>query len=82
MLVGATRYTSSKAPASNARIPSQSTSSPPKVIDLRDTSLTRGSAAVLSDILSVDFGLRKLVLDNCNLDDEVRILSLVHAADD
>lgn len=67
--------------ASDARISSQSTSSPPKVIDLRDTNLTRGSAAVLSDILSVDFGLRKLVLDNCNLDDEVRILSVIHAVD-
>jgi len=50
----------------------QSTSSLPKVIDLRDLQLTHGSAAVLSDLLSIDFGLRKLILDNCGLDDEVR----------
>jgi protein phosphatase 1 regulatory subunit 37 len=44
----------------------------PKAIDLTGFQLSTGAAEALSDVLSVDFGLKKLVLENCGLDDEVR----------
>jgi hypothetical protein len=44
----------------------------PKTMDLTGLHLSLGAAEALGDVLSVDFGLRKLVLEDCNLDDEVR----------
>jgi protein phosphatase 1 regulatory subunit 37 len=44
---------------------------PPKVLDLRNEPLTVGAALALSDVLSVDWNLKKLVLEGCGLDDEV-----------
>lgn len=35
--------------------------------------LTHGAVEALSDLLSVDFGLKKLVLEGCGLDDEVSV---------
>ena len=50
----------------------------PKTIDLSGTQLSRGALEVLSDILAIDFGLKKLVLDGCGLDD-ASIKPLLHA---
>ena len=55
-------------------------SSPPKIIDLKNQTLAKGAVEVLSDLLSVNFGLKRLVLENCGLDDEVsRILHSSYA---
>ncbi|WAR57754.1 hypothetical protein PtB15_8B807 [Puccinia triticina] len=43
---------------------------PPKLLDLTGIPLDRvGAAEVLGDLLSVDFGLKSLVLSNCSLED-------------
>ncbi|GAA93571.1 uncharacterized protein L969DRAFT_95783 [Mixia osmundae IAM 14324] len=52
--------------------------SPPRVIDLSNQLLTHGAVAALGDVLSVDFGLTKLVLDDCGLDDD-SLKPLLHA---
>lgn len=44
---------------------------PPKVLDLSNELLSKNVVEALSDLLSVDFGLKKLVLESCGLDDEV-----------
>jgi hypothetical protein len=49
---------------------------PPKVIDLSNELLSHGAIEALADVLSVDFGLKKLILESCGLDDEVRCLTL------
>ncbi|GAA5929164.1 uncharacterized protein JCM15063_004071 [Sporobolomyces koalae] len=51
---------------------------PPNTLDLSRELLSHGAVEALSDLLSVDFGLKKLVLDNCGLDDE-SVKPLVHA---
>lgn len=43
----------------------------PKSIDLARTALSLGQAEALGDLLSVDFGCKKLVLEDSNLDDDV-----------
>ncbi|GAA5879576.1 hypothetical protein JCM16303_003257 [Sporobolomyces ruberrimus] len=60
------------------RILRENPATPPKTLDLSRELLSHGAVEALSDLLSVDFGLKKLVLDNCGLDDE-RIKPLVHA---
>lgn len=50
----------------------------PKAIDLSNVPLTAGSVLVLSDLLSVKFGLKRLILENCGLDDET-IKPILHA---
>lgn len=58
---------------------------PPKVFDLSNELLSHGAIEALSDLLSVDFGLKKLVLESCGLDDEVRraiSLPSPHLSDD
>jgi hypothetical protein len=48
----------------------QSAPLPPKVLDLTGLPLNRvGAAEVLGDLLSVDFGLKSLVLSGCSLED-------------
>lgn len=46
---------------------------PPKSFDLSNELLSHGAIEALSDLLSVDFGLKKLTLESCGLDDEVCI---------
>jgi protein phosphatase 1 regulatory subunit 37 len=43
----------------------------PKVLDLSHELLSSGAVAALSDILAIDWGCKKLVLDGCGLDDDV-----------
>ncbi|GAA5839102.1 hypothetical protein JCM11251_003677 [Rhodosporidiobolus azoricus] len=43
---------------------------PPKTLDLAHTSLSLGAAEALADLLSVDWGCKKVVLDSCGLDDD------------
>lgn len=45
----------------------------PKVLDLSHELLSFGAVAALSDLLAIDWGCKKLVLDGCGLDDEVRL---------
>lgn len=45
----------------------------PKEMDLTGLQLNLGAAEALSDVLSIDFGLKKLILDSCVLDDEVSL---------
>ncbi|GAA5916140.1 hypothetical protein JCM8208_002221 [Rhodotorula glutinis] len=51
---------------------------PPKVLDLSNELLSRGAVEALSDLLAIDFGLKKLTLDHCGLDDE-SLRPLLHA---
>lgn len=44
---------------------------PPKVFDLSNELLSVGAVEAFCDILSVDFGCKKIVLESCGLDDEV-----------
>ncbi|BGP16808.1 hypothetical protein JCM10213_004656 [Rhodosporidiobolus nylandii] len=53
-------------------------SSPPRTLDLSGILLTVGAVETLADLLSVDWGCRKLVLDGCGLDDE-SLKPLLHA---
>ncbi|GAA6058925.1 hypothetical protein JCM10212_002877 [Sporobolomyces blumeae] len=60
------------------RLLREAPASPPKSIDLSRELLSHGAVEALSDLLSVDFGLKKLVLDGCGLDDE-SVKPLLHA---
>ncbi|GAA5917738.1 hypothetical protein JCM5296_000954, partial [Sporobolomyces johnsonii] len=51
---------------------------PPKTLDLSHELLSHGAVEALADLLSVDWGLKKLVLDSCGLDDE-SLKPLLHA---
>ncbi|ORY87461.1 hypothetical protein BCR35DRAFT_317717 [Leucosporidium creatinivorum] len=51
---------------------------PPKVLDLSNELLSHGAVEALADLLSVDWGLKKLVLESCGLDDE-SLRPLLHA---
>lgn len=42
----------------------------PKVLDLSHELLSSGAVAALSDVLAIDWGCKKLVLDACGLDDD------------
>jgi protein phosphatase 1 regulatory subunit 37 len=46
---------------------------PPRTIDLSNEVISHGAIDALSDLLSVNFGLKKLVLENCGIDDEVSL---------
>lgn len=41
-------------------------------LDLSGVQLTPGQAATLSDVFAVEWGLRKLILKECDLDEHVR----------
>jgi hypothetical protein len=43
-----------------------------RVLDLSGMPLTRYSAEALADVLAAEWGLTKLVLDGCDLAEEVR----------
>ncbi|BGP40717.1 hypothetical protein JCM10449v2_004679 [Rhodotorula kratochvilovae] len=51
---------------------------PPKALDLSNELLSHGAVEALSDLLSVDWGLKKLSLEHCGLDDE-SLRPLLHA---
>ncbi|KAM0745905.1 RNI-like protein [Meredithblackwellia eburnea MCA 4105] len=51
---------------------------PPKTLDLSNELLSHGAVEALSDLLAIDFGLKKLTLENCGLDDE-SLKPLLHA---
>ncbi|GAA5981633.1 hypothetical protein JCM11641_003924 [Rhodosporidiobolus odoratus] len=51
---------------------------PPKTLDLSQSPLSLGAVEALADLMSLDWGCKKLVLDNCTLDDE-SIKPLLHA---
>lgn len=50
----------------------------PRALDLSGIQLTPHAAAALSDILTIEWGLRKLVLRECDLDELVRIVFIIH----
>ncbi|TCD69570.1 hypothetical protein EIP91_006992 [Steccherinum ochraceum] len=50
----------------------------PRTIDLSGVQLGIGSASVLSDIFTIEWGLRKLVLKECDLD-ELTLKPMLHA---
>ncbi|GJE92479.1 RNI-like protein [Phanerochaete sordida] len=43
----------------------------PRTVDLSGVQLTVGSAAVLSDVFTIEWGLRKLVMKECDLDEHI-----------
>jgi protein phosphatase 1 regulatory subunit 37 len=51
---------------------------PPRTIDLSNEVISHGAIDALSDLLSVNFGLKKLVLENCGIDDEVSLRIRAH----
>ncbi|GJN91076.1 hypothetical protein Rhopal_004091-T1 [Rhodotorula paludigena] len=51
---------------------------PPKALDLSDEPLSHGAIEALADLLSVDWGCKKLVLERCGIDDE-SLRPLLHA---
>jgi hypothetical protein len=51
----------------------RASSSNPRTVDLSGAQLTLASAAILSDVFTIEWGLRKLVFRECDLDDQVRI---------
>ena len=46
--------------------------SKPRTVDLSGIQLTVGVASVLSDVFTIEWGLRKLVFKECDLDEHVR----------
>jgi protein phosphatase 1 regulatory subunit 37 len=46
------------------------------MIDLSGVVMTHVAVEALGDILSVDFGLKKVILENCGLDDDVCLVFL------
>ncbi|KAH8103400.1 RNI-like protein [Cristinia sonorae] len=50
----------------------------PRTVDLSGVQLTVGSASVLSDIFTIEWGLRKLVFKECDLD-ELTLKPMLHA---
>lgn len=60
--------------------PKDNPRSPPKALDLSNELLSHGAVEALADLLSVDWGLKKLVLDSCGLDDEVRVIPAARPA--
>ena len=56
-------------------IDSQHASTPDsRTLDLSGVQITVASATVLSDVFTIEWGLRKLTLKECDLDDNVRML--------
>ncbi|BGP25240.1 leucine-rich repeat containing protein 68 [Rhodotorula toruloides] len=56
----------------------ENSAAPPKSLDLSHEFLSHGAIEALSDVLSVDWGCKKLVLEGCGLDDE-SIKPVLHA---
>jgi protein phosphatase 1 regulatory subunit 37 len=52
--------------------------SSPRTVDLSGVQLDITSASVLSDVFTIEWGLRKLVLRECNLDEHVCAIPLNH----
>ncbi|KAH9950799.1 RNI-like protein [Amylocystis lapponica] len=50
----------------------------PRTVDLSGVQLTVGSASVLSDVFTIEWGLRKLVFKECDLDEHI-IKPILHA---
>ena len=48
-----------------------SSSSNPRSVDFSGVQLTITSASILSDVFTIEWGLRKLVFRECDLDDQV-----------
>ena len=44
----------------------------PRTLDLTSVKLTFDAAAALADVFSIEWGLRKLILRDCDLDESVR----------
>ena len=64
-------------------IGSQHAASPDsRTVDLSGVQVTVSSATILSDIFTIEWGLRKLILKECNLDEHVSIRSLRRCASD
>jgi protein phosphatase 1 regulatory subunit 37 len=55
------------------RKPQNASGTNPRIVDLSGAQLTVTSAAILSDVFTIEWGLRKLVFRECDLDDQVRI---------
>ncbi|KAI9063604.1 RNI-like protein [Trametes sanguinea] len=53
-------------------------SSKPRTVDLSGVQLTLGTASVLSDVFTIEWGLRKLVLKECDLDEHI-LKPILHA---
>jgi protein phosphatase 1 regulatory subunit 37 len=49
---------------------------PGRTVDLSGVQVTPSSAGILSDVFSIEWGLRKLVCRECDLDHTVRYLSV------
>jgi protein phosphatase 1 regulatory subunit 37 len=45
---------------------------PPRSVDFSGVQLTLASASVLSDVFTIEWGLRKLIFKECDLDEHVR----------
>ncbi|KAJ3732761.1 hypothetical protein DFJ43DRAFT_1072791 [Lentinula guzmanii] len=58
--------------------PVSTSTSPPRTLDLTGISLTTTQAEILADVLSIEWGLRSLVLCESNLDPEV-LKPILHA---
>ncbi|OSX62071.1 hypothetical protein POSPLADRAFT_1181292 [Postia placenta MAD-698-R-SB12] len=50
----------------------------PRTVDFSGVQLTVGSASVLSDVFTIEWGLRKLVFKECDLDDQT-LKPMLHA---
>jgi protein phosphatase 1 regulatory subunit 37 len=60
-------------------IDSQRAASPDsRTLDLSGVEITISSATILSDVFTIEWGLRKVILKECNLDEHVRIRSMRH----
>ena len=53
-----------------------------RTVDLSGVQITMTSATILSDVLTIEWGLRKLILKECNLDEHVSIRSVRCRASD
>ncbi|CDO75859.1 hypothetical protein BN946_scf184833.g10 [Trametes cinnabarina] len=53
-------------------------STKPRTVDLSGVQLTVGTASVLSDVFTIEWGLRKLVLKECDLDEHI-LKPILHA---
>ena len=49
----------------------------PRTLDLTSVRLTIEASAVLADVLSIEWGLRKLILRDCDLDEAVSLSSIL-----
>lgn len=56
--------------------PQRAASPDSRTIDLSGVQITVPSATILSDVFTIEWGLRKLILKECNLDEHVSIHSL------